>query len=102
MQFLPSPSKTQTIIINKKSREQNKNKNITNNFKNIKIFRKNEGNRIINNFEQWDLTQYSSNVKNGNILGVNKWINLNKLIKYEQSKTANLSNIGGLLGNYDS
>ena len=104
LQFLPSPSKTQTIIINKKSREQNKNKNITNNFKNIKIFRKNEGNRIINNLEQWDLTQYRLNVKNGNILGVNKWINLNKLIKYEQSKTANLSNIGGLLnnGNCDS
>jgi len=104
LQFLPSPSKTQTIIINKKSREQNKNKNITNNFKNIKIFRKNEGNRIINNLEQWDLAQYRLNVKNGSILGVNKWINLNKLIKYEQSKTANLSNIGGLLnnGNYDS
>ena len=102
LQFLPSPSKTQTIIINKKSREQNKNKNNTNNFKNIKIFRKNEGNRIINNLEHWDLAQYRLNVKNGNILGVNKWINLNKLIKYEQSKTANLSNIGGLLGNYDS
>jgi hypothetical protein len=103
LQFLPSPSKTQTIIINKKNREQIKNKNIANNFKNIKILRKNEGNRIINNLEQWDLTQYRLNVKNGNILGVNKWINLNKLIKYEQSKTANLSNIGGLLnnGNWD-
>jgi len=97
LQFVPSPSKTQTIIINKKSREQNKNKNIGNNFKNIKILKKNEGNKMINNLEQWDLAQYRLNVKNGNILGVNKWINLNKLIKYEQSKTANLSNIGGLL-----
>ena len=110
LQFSPSPTKTQTIIGNKINKE-NKNKKLkvgfTNNFKEIKIFNKRGDNkenmRTINNMDHWDLTQYRLFGKTGNFQGVNKWINLNKLIKYEQSKTANTSNNGGLLanGNFD-
>ena len=111
LQFSPSPTKTLNVIIsNTKSKEQNKNKGLrsgfSSNFKDIKLFRKNdnkENMRTLSNMDNWDITKFKLITKNGN--GVNKWINLNKLIKYEQSKTANISsNNGGLLatGNYDN
>jgi hypothetical protein len=111
LQFSPSPIKTQNIIMsNKKSKGQNKNKGLktsfTNNFKDIRLFRKNENkenSRTVSNLDNWDITKFKIITKSG--IGVNKWINLNKLIKYEQSKTANFSsnNIGLLsLGNYEN
>jgi hypothetical protein len=111
LQFSPSPIKTQNIILsNKKSKGQNKSKGLktsfTNNFKDIRLFRKNENkenSRTVSNLDNWDITKFKIITKSG--IGVNKWINLNKLIKYEQSKTANFSsnNIGLLsLGNYEN
>ncbi len=111
LQFSPSPTKTLNIIIsNTKSKEQNKNKGIrsgfSSNFKDIKLFKKNDNKeniRTLSNMDNWDITKFKLITKNGT--GVTKWINLNKLIKYEQSKTANISsNNGGLLytGNYDN
>ncbi len=88
---------------NKKSRDKNVNKSnkfgYSNNYKDIKIFKKNENKENIRN-DNFDLTQFRILGKNTSILGVNKWINLNKLIKYEQNRTANFSaNNGGLLAN---
>ena len=112
LQFSPSPIKTQNIILsNKKSKEQNKNRGLrvgfTNNFKDIRLFRKNdskEKSQTVCNLDNWDFTKYKLISKNG--VGVNKWINLNKLLKYEQSKTTNFSsnNLGLLssLGNNEN
>ncbi len=102
LQFSPSPSRDQNkLLSNQKSRENKKNKfGFTNNFKDIKIFKKNENKenlRINNNIDNLDLTQFRIFGKNSNILGVNKWINLNKLIKYEQSGTVNYSSVNGWL-----
>ena len=108
LQFSPSPLKTQNIFSNKKARDQNLKRFLrtgTNHFRDIKLFRKNENkenNRNSNNIDYWDLTLNRLS-KNGNFLGVNKWINLNRLIKRDPTKTANISNNGGLLaGNFDA
>ena len=104
LQFSPSPNRNQNVVMsNKKSRDKNVNKSnkfgYSNNYKDIKIFKKNENKENIRN-DNFDLTQFRILGKNTNILGVNKWINLNKLIKYEQNRTANFSaNNGGLLAN---
>ena len=106
LQLSPSPSKTQNFI-GKKSKDQGKTRAFkigeTNNFKDIKIFKKNENKENIkpnNNIDNWDLSQLG---KNGNFFGVNKWINLNRLIKMDQLKNSTISNNGGLLanGNFD-
>ena len=107
LEFSPSPVRNPNqLISNKKSKEQNKNKGIRsgffNNFKDIKIFKGKENIRTNYNIDNLDLTQFRILSKNS---GVNKWINLNKLIRYEQAKTANISSInGGLLvnGNYEN
>ena len=102
LQFSPSPNRNQNVVMsNKKSRDKNVNKSnkfgYSNNYKDIKIFKKNENKENIRN-DNFDLTQFRILGKNTSILGVNKWINLNKLIKYEQNRTANFSaNNGGLL-----
>ena len=104
LQFSPSPNRNQNVVMsNKKSRDKNVNKSnkfgYSNNYKDIKIFKKNENKENIRN-DNFDLTQFRILGKNTSILGVNKWINLNKLIKYEQNRTANFSaNNGGLLAN---
>ena len=104
LQFSPSPNRNQNVVMsNKKSRDKNVNKSnkfgYSNNYKDIKIFKKNENKENIRN-DNFDLTQFRILGKNTSILGVNKWINLNKLIKYEQNRTANFSaNSGGLLAN---
>jgi hypothetical protein len=109
LQFSPSPAKTQTILSNMKSIEQNKkigSKAGTNNFKDIKIFGKSENKeniRNINNLDYNDITQNRLLVKNENFLGVTKWINLNRLVKNEKTKIANISNKRGLLAsNFDN
>jgi hypothetical protein len=109
LQFSPSPAKTQTILSNKKSYEQNKkigSKTGTNNFKDIRIFGKSDNKeniKNINNLDYNDITQNRLLVKNGNFIGVTKWINLNRLIKNEKTKISSISNKGGLLAsNYDS
>ena len=113
LQLSPSPTRNENQLLgNQISREQNKNKGnkngCSNNFKDIKIFKKNENKenlRINNNIDNLDLTQFRIFGKNSNILGVNKWINLNKLIKYEQSRTSNYSSSNGWLlsnGNFDN
>ncbi len=97
LQFSPSPIKTlNQILSNKKNKEQNKNKGIrigfTNNFKDIKLIKKNDNKENVNttnNIDNYNLTKFRLLSKNG--IGVNKWINLNKLINYEQSKVANIS-----------
>ena len=108
LQFSPSPLKTQNIFSSRKPRDQSLKRflrNGTNHFRDIKLFRKNENkenNRNSNNIDFWDLTLNRIS-KNGNFLGVNKWINLNRLIKRDPSKTANISNNGGLLaGNFEA
>ena len=104
LQFSPSPNRNQNVVMsNKKSRDKNVNKSnkfgYSNNYKDIKIFKKNENKENIRT-DNFDLTQFRILGKNTSILGVNKWINLNKLIKYEQNRTANFSaNNGGLLAN---
>ena len=104
------------IFSSKKKESRNKfNKTaFTSNFKDIKIKRNDNKENIRPCYTNIDGLNPNNNNgtqirlfgKGGNLTGtgVNKWINLNKLIKYEQSKTANHSNIGGLLnnGNYDS
>ena len=99
LEFSPSPLRNQNqFMSSKKNKEQNKNNKglrngFYNNFKNIKILKKNENKENIrpyNNFDNLDLTQFRILGKNS---GVNKWINLNKLIRYEQSKTTNISSI---------
>ena len=107
LQFSPSPLKTQNIFSSRKARDQSLKRFLktgTNHFKDIKLFRKNENKenyRNLNNIDYWDLTLNRLS-KNGNFLGVNKWINLNRLIKKDPTKTANISNNGGLLaGNFD-
>jgi len=110
LQFSPSPAKTQTILSNKKSLEQNKkidgSKTGTNNFKDIKLFGKSENKENIKNLNNLDYNDINQNrlfAKNGNFLGVTKWINLNRLIKNEKTKTTNISNKGGLLAsNFDN
>ena len=102
LQFSPSPSRNPNFLSNKKSKEKNVNKgsksNFSNNFKEIRIFKKE--NKENARFDNFDLTQFRILGKNSNILGVNKWINLNKLIKYEQNRTSNFPiNNGGLLAN---
>ena len=108
LQFSPSPLKTQNIFSSRKVRDQSIKRFLrtgTNHFKDIKLFRKNENkenNRNSNNIDYWDLTLNRLS-KNGNFLGVNKWINLNRLVKRDPTKTANISNFGGLLaGNFDT
>ena len=108
LQFSPSPAKNQTLLSSKKSLEQNKkmaSKTGTNNFREIKILGKSENKENIknlNNIDYNDITQNRLLAKNGNFLGVTKWINLNRLIKNEKTKIANISNKGGLLANnYD-
>ena len=117
LQFSPSPNRNDKILENKKNKEQ-KNKDyksrFINNFNEIKIIKKNENKENIrtnnNNdktdkSDKFDLSQFRIFGKNSNALGVNKWFNLNKLIKYELTRTANFSsNNGGLLvnGNYDN
>ena len=108
LQFSPSPLKTQNIFSSRKARDQSIKRFLrtgTNHFKDIKLFRKNENkenNRNSNNIDYWDLTLNRLS-KNGNFLGVNKWINLNRLVKRDPTKTANISNFGGLLaGNFDT
>jgi hypothetical protein len=108
LQFSPSPAKNQTILSNKKCIDQNRkigSNTGTNNFKEIKIFGKSENKenfKNINNIDYNDISQNRLLAKNGNFLGVTKWINLNRLIKNEKTKIANISNKGGLLAsNYD-
>ena len=98
LQFSPSPSRNQNQVMNtRKSKEQKTNKGIRNgytNFKDIKLFTKSENKenlRTNNTIDSLDLTQFKILGKNSSFAGVNKWINLNKLIKYEQSRTSNIS-----------
>ena len=98
LQFSPSPSRNQNQVMNtKKSKEQKTNKGIRNgysNFKDIKLFTKSENKenlRTNNTIDSLDLTQFKILGKNSSFAGVNKWINLNKLIKYEQARTSNIS-----------
>ena len=104
LQFSPSPSKVLTILTSKKNKEHNKKSRfrigMASNFKDFKLFKRNENkenNININNLDQWDLSLYTLLGKNFN--GVNKRINLTKLIKSEQTKNSNFSNNGGLLSN---
>ena len=105
LQFSPSPAKTPTILSNKKSIEQNKkmgSKAVTNNFKDIKLVGKSENKeniKNINNLDYNDITQNRLFAKNGNFIGVTKWINLNRLVKNEKTKISNIPNKGGLLAN---
>ena len=97
LEFSPSPLRNQNqFMSSKKNKEQNKNNKglrnrFYNNYKDIKILKKIENKENIrpnNNFDNLDLTQFRILGKNS---GINKWININKLIRYEQSKTTNIS-----------
>ena len=109
LQFSPSPAKTQAILSNKKSIEQNKkvgSKTGTSNFQDIKLFGKSDNKeniKSINNVDYSDFTQNRLLAQNGNFIGVTKWINLNRLIKNDKIKATNISNKKGLLANnFDS
>ena len=109
LQFSPSPSRNQNFLSNKNNKDQNKNKEnksrFINNYKDIKKNDNKENIRTNSNIDNFDLNKFRILGKNSYILGVNKWMNLNKLIKYEQSSTANFSsnNMGLILnGNSDN
>ena len=108
MQFSPSPSRS--LLGCKKVKDQNKNKGFkyefTNHFKDIKLIRKNDNKENINSnnnniIDNFNLTQFRLLSKNG--IGVNKWININKLLNFEQTKNnISSSNNGELLAKFDN
>ena len=106
LQFSPSPSKS--LLGNKKIKEQNRNKGFkyefTNNFKEIKLIRKNDNKENINSnnnniIDNFNLTQFRLLSKNG--IGVNKWIHINKLLNFEP-KNSIPSSSGELLAKFDN
>ena len=106
LQFSPSPARTQYKIFSSKKKEgRNKwNKSgFSSNFKDIKIKRnenkenikpnytnvEGNNNNNISNTNNNNGTQIRLFGKGGNIPGVNKWINLNKLVNYDKPKSEN-------------
>jgi hypothetical protein len=108
LQFSPSPSRS--LLGSKKVKEQNKSKGFkyefTNHFKDIKLIRKNDNKENINSnnnniIDNFNLTQFRLLSKNG--IGVNKWININKLLNFEQTKNNISSSTNGeLLAKFDN
>jgi hypothetical protein len=108
LQFSPSPSRS--LLGSKKIKEQNKSKGFkyefTNHFKDIKLIRKNDNKENINSnnnniIDNFNLTQFRLLSKNG--IGVNKWININKLLNFEQTKNNISSSTNGeLLAKFDN
>ena len=106
LQFSPSPNRTQYKVFSSRRKEgRNKfNKNgLTTNFKDIKLKRnENKENLKPNNTNIDGLNSNGNNNgtqirifgKGGNLTGtgVNKWINLNKLINYDKPIKENISN----------
>ena len=105
LQFSPSPAKTQYKIFSsriKGSRNKFKKTRTTTNFKDIKIKRNENKENIRPIYTNIDgLNQNNNNGtqirlfgKGGNIMGmgVNKWINLNKLVNYDKPIKENTSN----------
>ena len=104
LQFSPSPARTQYKIYSSRRKDTKSkwNKNGSN-FKDIKIKRNDNKENIRPSYTNFDGinsnlnnngTQIRLFGKGGNILsaGVNKWINLNKLINYEKPNKENISN----------
>ena len=94
-----SPSKTQLkIFSSKKLKDDKKGKKIVicNNLKrieNIDNQDNKENVKTTNNLDNWDISKIIG--KNANYIGVNKYMNLNRLIKNEQNKTIYNTKNGG-------
>ena len=103
LQFSPSPARQYKIFSSRKKESRNKfNKTaITSNFKDIKIKRNDNKENVRPCFTNIDGLNSNNNGnqirlfgKGGNLTGtgVNKWINLNKLINYDKPLRENTSN----------
>jgi hypothetical protein len=103
LQFSPSPARQYKIFSSRKKESRNKfNKTaITSNFKDIKIKRNDNKENVRPCFTNIDGLNSNNNGnqirlfgKGGNLTGtgVNKWINLNKLINYDKPLRENISN----------
>jgi hypothetical protein len=103
LQFSPSPARQYKIFSSRKKESRNKfNKTaITSNFKDIKIKRNDNKENVRPCFTNIDGLNSNNNGnqirlfgKGGNLTGtgVNKWINLNKLINYDKPLRENNSN----------
>ena len=106
LQFSPSPTRTQFKVFSSK-RKDSRNKfiknGVTTNFKDIKIKRNENKENLkpsntnidgLNSSNNNNGTQIRVFGKGGSTMGtgVNKWINLNKLINYDKSIKENNSN----------
>ena len=99
LQFSPSPARQYKIFSSRKKESRNKfNKTaFTSNFKDIKIKRNDNKENIRPCYTNIDGLNPNNNNgtqirlfgKGGNIPGVNKWINLNKLVNYDKPKSEN-------------
>ena len=102
LQFSPSPMRTQYKIYSSKKKEgRNKwNKSgLTTNFKDISIKRNDNKENFRPNYTNTDLNSNSNNNSTqirlfgkGVGFGVNKWINLNKLMTHEKSSRDSITN----------
>ena len=91
LQFSPAPARTQYKIFSSKKKEsRNKwNKSALNtNYKDIKI-KRNENKENINYNNGNQIRLFGRGTNNLTVGGVNKWINLNKLINYEKPNKEN-------------
>ena len=105
LQFSPSPARTQYKIFSSRKKESRNKWNkagLTTNFKDIKIKRNENKENLRPVNTNVDINNSNNNGTQirifgkggGNILapGVNKWINLNKLVNYEKPNKENISN----------
>ena len=108
LQFSPSHTRTQYKVYSSKKKESRNKWNksgITTNFKDIKI-KRNENKENIRPFNSnFEINNNGTQIrlfgKERNLvgMGVNKWINLNKLIDREKSSKENNPNSNGIVLN---
>ena len=99
LQFSPAPARTQYKIFSSKKKESRNKWNksgMSTNYKDIKI-KRNENKENINlnsnNNNGTQIRLFGKGVNNLTMGGVNKWINLNKLINYEKPNKENKENL---------
>ena len=99
LQFSPAPTRTQYKIFSSKKKESRNKWNksgMSTNYKDIKI-KRNENKENINlnsnNNNGTQIRLFGKGANNLTMGGVNKWINLNKLINYEKPNKENKENL---------
>jgi len=99
LQFSPAPARTQYKIFSSKKKESRNKWNksgMSTNYKDIKI-KRNENKENINlnsnNNNGTQIRLFGKGANNLTMGGVNKWINLNKLINYEKPNKENKENL---------